>query len=107
MRGGGRARRVAPILQWLETARLFSLPPMRAHEKERHEEATEVVMDKLKRVLMAALMCCVVSAGAFAQRRQDPKDPPPKNNPPRVKVEKDKDPPQDRREPRGNDNKRP
>lgn len=52
-------------------------------------------------------MCCVVSVGAFAQRRQDPKDPPPKGgDQPRVKVEK-KDPPPDRRPPRGNDNKRP
>jgi hypothetical protein len=61
-----------------------------------------VVMMKLKRILMAGLMCCIVSVGVFAQK-QDPKDPPPKQgDQPRVKVEERKDPPP----PPANDDKR-
>jgi hypothetical protein len=48
-------------------------------------------MEKLKKILTAAVMCCVVSAGAFAQK-QDPK-PPPKPDPPKIEPQKDKNPP--------------
>jgi hypothetical protein len=62
-------------------------------------------MNKLKRILMAALMCCIVSVGALAQR-QDPNKPPPKDqDPPKVKAERDKNPPPDR--PKGDDKKKP
>jgi hypothetical protein len=63
-------------------------------------------MEKLKRMLLAALMCGVVSAGALAQK-QDPKEPPPKQDQPRVKVEENKNPPPERREPKGEDKKKP
>jgi hypothetical protein len=63
-----------------------------------------VIMRKLKRILMAGLMCCVISVGALAQK-QDPKDPPPKPDPPKVKAEDHKNPPPDR--PKGDDKKKP
>ncbi len=64
-------------------------------------------MKKLKQILMAALISCVVSTGALAQKRGQRDDPPPKNDPPKVKVERDKNPPPERREPKGDDRKRP
>jgi hypothetical protein len=62
-------------------------------------------MNKMKRMLMAALMGCVVSAGAFAQK-QDPNKPPPKNDTPRVKPEV-KDPPPPPPPPKNDDKKKP
>jgi hypothetical protein len=77
---------------------------MRAHV-EKGMRRPDVVMNKLKRMLMAGLMCCLVSAGAFAQR-QDPKNPPPKQDgQPKVKVQEKKDQPPER--PRGDDKKKP
>jgi hypothetical protein len=65
----------------------------------------QVVMNKFKRMLMAALMCSVISAGAFAQK-QDPKNPPPKQgDQPKVRVEEKRNPPPER--PRGDDKKKP
>ena len=52
------------------------------------------MIKKLKRILMAALMCGIVSAGAFAQK-QDP-TPPPKPDPPRPIRPEPKEPPPDR-----------
>jgi hypothetical protein len=60
-------------------------------------------MNKLKRMLMGALMCCVVSVSALAQK-QDPK-PPPKQDPPRPIRPEPKDPPPDRQ--KGDDKKKP
>jgi hypothetical protein len=63
-------------------------------------------MKKFKRILIAALMCCVVSVGALAQRK-DPKEPPPKPDQPKIRVEENKNPPPERREPKGEDKKKP
>ena len=64
-------------------------------------------MEKLKRILMAAMMCCIVSVGALAQK-QDPNKPPPKdpNNQTKVHVPPEKNPPQDRGQ-KGDDKKKP
>lgn len=62
-------------------------------------------MEKLKRILMAAVMCCIVSVGALAQK-QDPKPPPKEEPPPKVNVPPDKNPPQDRGQ-KGDDKKKP
>jgi hypothetical protein len=63
-----------------------------------------VIMEKMKQILMAAVMCCVISAVAFAQK-QDPKVPPPKPPPPRVRVEENKNPPPPK--PKDEDKKKP
>ena len=61
-------------------------------------------MNKMKRMLMAALIGCVVSAGAFAQK-QDPNKPPPKGETPKVRTqEKDPPPPPP---PKNDDKKKP
>jgi hypothetical protein len=64
-------------------------------------------MERLKRILLAAVMCCIVSAGAFAQK-QDPDKPPPKdpNNQTKVKANDDKRSSPDRGN-RGGDRKKP
>jgi hypothetical protein len=64
-------------------------------------------MEKLKRILMAAVMCCIVSVGTLAQK-QDPNKPPPKepDQHPPIKVEQNKNPPQDRGQ-KGDDKKKP
>jgi hypothetical protein len=90
-------------LAGIEAARLFLLPP-HARSCKTGMRRPHVVMKKLKRILMAAVMCCIVSAGAFAQK-QDPKDPPPKQgDQPKVRVEEKKDPPPP---PRNDDKKKP
>jgi hypothetical protein len=95
-------RRVASILLRFEAARFFLLPPMREPDR-KGMRRPHVVMNKMKRMLMAALMGCVVSAGAFAQK-QDPK-PPPKIETPKVRTqEKDPPPPPP---PKNDDKKKP
>ena len=64
-------------------------------------------MEKVKRILMAAMMCCIVSAGAFAQK-QDPKPPPKEpDNQPKVTVPENKNPPQQDRNQGNSDKKKP
>jgi hypothetical protein len=52
-----------------------------------------VVMTKLQRMLMTAMMLSIISVGAFAQGDKREQKPPPKEDTPKVRVEENKKPP--------------